>query len=110
MMASDFQDQSIELLLEKLIETTERGKLKWTRTLQEDAFHCAVRGEQTFEISSNEQGSVQVLKVRDRDGNLAIKHTKSGDPKMRELHELARMNALGIVEGVNKSLELLNSL
>lgn len=110
-MAGDYREESnMNLLIDTLIERTEQAKLKWSRTLQEDTFHCAVKGEQTFEISSNDQGSVQVLKVRDRDGHLAIKHTTCGDAKMRELHDLARMDALGTAEGVNRSLQLLNQL
>jgi hypothetical protein len=110
MMNGEREQSNLNLLIDTLIERTEQGKLKWNRTTQEDTFHCAVRGEQTFEVSSNEQGSVQVLKVRDRDGNLAIKHTTSGDARMKELHEVARIDALGIADGVSKSLELLNTL
>jgi len=111
MMSPDTtQPPTLDQLIATLIEKTEQGKLHWDSTAQEDTFFCAVKGEQTFTVSSNEQGSAQVLSVRDRDGQLVIKHTSSGNPAMRDLHEIARMDALGITVGVDRSLRLLNSL
>ena len=109
-MSQPEQDSRYGLLVKALAEKTRDGKIRWHQTAAENTYLAAVKGLNTYEVHSNDQGSVQVLKVRDEVGNLAIKHVTKFDPQMSELYELARRSALQMNEKIDRALEVLNSL
>jgi hypothetical protein len=104
------REPNYDLLLQALIEKTRAGKLRWQETAEENTYLAAVKGERTFQVHSNDQGSVQVLTVRDGDGSVAIKYVTGNNPTFSELHQLARRVALRVDEKIDSTLELLNSL
>ena len=104
------QKPRVDLLLNELVEKTRAGKLRWQDTAAENTFLAAVRGLYTYEVSSNDQGSVQVLRVRDDKGRVVVKVVRGGDPLIDELHSLARNVALGTDERIEEALDVLRGL
>lgn len=98
-----------ETLVASLLEKTLAGKIRWEETAVENSFLAAVKGRQTFQISGNENGADTELQVRDQDGKVRVKLTRTNQ-QMMDLYSAARRIALGVDEVIDESLELLNSL
>ena len=115
-------DPNYEILVEKLIEKSLAGKLKWQETAEDDTFVTAVKGRQTFHVSAQfgglhlrdnevEQDVVTKLEVHGFEGKIIIDFRETGQSSsLFELFSVAKRVALRIDERIDESLELLNSL
>lgn len=123
-MAMDLtKDPDFSALFEKLLEKTVAGKLEWQETAVEDTFLAAAKGIQTFEIALVDQAlkfgafsasgktKAVVLKVKDKDGKLVLKHVERvQDSPAFDLFQVARRVAMRVDEKIESSLEVLESL
>ena len=99
----------------KLLERTNENKINWRPTASESAF-AAVIGDWSvsISISSNMRASSMSLRIHDGTGQLldGLVAAQADDPatfrQLRELHQKAKRNALGIdsqLEGLLAELE-----
>lgn len=98
-------------LVDKLIKSTDNGKIKWQATANNDQYAASFKGKWSVlvdEYKPQDEPDFWTISIQDADGTEMLRMSDNDYAPVRHLYEAARRAALHVDEAIDDILKDLN--